>query len=478
MRLAQTLRNRLVRRICERELRFLCEVSADELRRQSERRLLGTFRVAAARVPAYRDLLRASGVVPEAISSLAEFADRVPILDKEGLFRNRPVRDLCIGGSLAEAAAFYSSSGASGVFSYGAESRAQVRAATLGVEFLLQSYFRALERKTLLVNGLPAGVRIPTSRVPVADTSVRWDAAVSLLKALKDDFDQFILVGEQLFLKRVLEEGRAAGVPWGELVVHVVTGGEFVAENTRRYFQHILQADPARPEEGLVVLNMGLSELALSIFRDHPQLVRIRQLAQRDDGLRRELSGNGDTVCPEILQYDPRQTYLETVPGADGTDRLVVSVLDRARMLPMIRYNTGDRVRLLDYDSLAALLQQRGLGHLVPPGRLPVGIIWGKDEGIDSPDGRHIRVAEVKEALYSDFELAAAVSGNFRLVRDDSGVTLLVQASARVIPTPAIEQSLGRCVAGFVGPVNLRLLPYSSFPHGMELDLERKPRYV
>ncbi|HUT57277.1 MAG TPA: hypothetical protein VNA25_05320, partial [Phycisphaerae bacterium] len=129
-----------------------CEVSADELRRQSERRLLGTFRAAAARVPAYRDLLRAGGVVPEAILSLAEFTDRVPILDKDDLFRNRPVRDLCIGGSLAEAAAFYSSSGASGVFSCGAESRAQVRAAALGVESLLQSYFRALERKTLLVN--------------------------------------------------------------------------------------------------------------------------------------------------------------------------------------------------------------------------------------------------------------------------------------------------------------------------------------
>ena len=478
MHWAQTLRNRFVRRICERELRYLCEVSADELSRQSERRLLGTFRVAAARVPAYRDLLRASGVVPEAISSLAEFTRRVPILDKNGLFGNRPVRDLCTGGSLAEAAAFYSSSGASGAFSYGAESRAQVRAAALGVEFLLQSYFRALERKTLLVNGLPAGVKITARSIQVADTSVRWDVAVALLKALKDDFDQFILVGEQLFLKRVLEEGRAAGVPWGELVVHVVMGGEFVAENTRRYFQHILQADPARPEEGLVVLNMGLSELALSIFRDHPQLVRIRQLAQRDDGLQRALSGNGATVCPEILQYDPRQTYLETVPGADGTERLVVSVLDRARMLPMIRYNTGDRVRLLDYDSLAALLQQRGLGHLVPPGRLPVGIIWGKDEGIDSPDGRHIRVAEVKEALYSDIELAATVTGNFRLVRDEAGVTLLVQANARVIPTPAIEQGLSRCVAALAGPVNLLLLPYNSFPHGMELDLERKPRYV
>jgi phenylacetate-CoA ligase len=478
MRFAQTLKDRLVRRICQRELRYLGKVSADELRRQSERRLLGTFRAAAARVPAYRDLLRARGVAPEAISSLAAFADRVPILDKKDLFQDRPVRDLCTGGDLAEAVAFYSSSGASGIFSYGAESRAQVRAAALGVECLLQMYFRALERKTLLVNGLPAGVRIPTSRVPVADTSVRWDAAVTLLKALKDDFDQFILVGEQEFLKRTLEEAEAAGLPWGEIVVHVVMGGEFVAENTRRYFQHILRADPARPEDGLVVLNMGLSELALSIFRDHPQLVRIRQLAQRDDGLRAALFGNDATVCPEILQYDPRQTYLETVPGADGMDRLVVSMLDRVRMLPMIRYNTGDRVRLLDYDSLAALLRQRGLDHLAPPCRLPVGIIWGKDEGIDSPDGRHIRVAEVKEALYSDFELAAAGSGNFRLVRDEAGVTLLVQASARVIPTPALEQGLGRCVAALAGPVNLRLLPYSSFPHGMELDLERKPRYV
>jgi len=478
MRLVQTLRDRLVRRICERELRYLSEVSADELRRQSERRLLGTFRIAAARVPTYRDLLRARGVVPEAISSLAEFADHVPILDKDSLFRNRPVRDLCTGGRLAEAGAFHASSGASGTFSYGAKSRAQVRAAPLGVEFLLQSYFRALEKKTLLVNGLPMGVKIAARSIPVADTSVRWDVVIALLKALKDDFDQFILVGEQLFLKRVLEEGRVAGVPWGELVIHVVTGGEFVAENTRRYFQHILRADPARPEEGLVVLNMGLSELALSIFRDHPQLIRIRQLAQRDDGLRRALFGNGATGCPEILQYDPRQTYLETVPGADGSDRLVVSVLDRARMLPMIRYNTGDRVRLLDYDSLAALLRQRGLAHLVPPCRLPVGIIWGKDEGIDLPDGRHIRVAEVKEALYSDIELAATVTGNFRLVRDEAGVTLLVQANPRVIPTPAIEQGLGRCVAGLAGPINLRLLSYGNFPYGMDVDYERKPRYL
>jgi hypothetical protein len=157
---------------------------------------------------------------------------------------------------------------------------------------------------------------------------------------------------------------------------------------------------------------------------------------------------------------------------------LVVSVLDFDRKLPIIRYNTKDIVRLVDYEDYVAILQAHGLAKLTPPYRLPVGIIWGKDEGLTDGDGRVVRVAEVKEALYADLDLAAKVTGNFRLLPEGNEIALLVQARPSIDPIASLQEALSARMVAFCGALRVRVIPYNDFRHGMEPDYERKQHYV
>ncbi|RNC73134.1 MAG: hypothetical protein ED859_00040 [Desulfuromonadales bacterium] len=419
------------------------------------------------------------GVNPGAISTIAAFKEKVPFLDKESVFPRNALRDLCVGGHLDDICSFYSSSGSSGVFSFGAETWQSASHAALGLEFLLDQHFQIFRRKTLLINCLPMGVKIATRTIPVADTSVRADVIHALIKKLADDFDQFILVGESPFLKKVIEEGSENGIPWHNLLVNVITGGEFIAENFRSYLGHLLGIDFDSPERGMILVNMGLSELGLSIFREEHRTIQLRRQAHLNRDLRYALFGTGTEVCPLVMQYFPQQTFLETVPGKDGRPELVVSTLGKNLKIPLIRYRTGDTARTMTYPEMALVLKELGRENLLPEFRLPFGMVGGKSVEVELAHGESVSANEVKEALYHDFGVASQVTGNFRLSRENGEVTLLVQLRDGFAATPGLVGKLSAALATYARvKVTIAILPYRQFPFGIEHNYERKNQYI
>jgi len=479
MRILDMIEDWWVRRTYRHAERFLTSAPAERIAAHGHRRALEVFRLAARTVPAYRRRLEAAGLRPEAVTTIDQFRSLVPILDKSTVFGAHPLRDLCFGGSLDDAAFFHSSSGASGAFSFGVGTRAGTARAATGVEFILDINFDIFKRRTLLINALPMGVRIPTRTLAVADAGIRADVVGALVKGLADDFDQFILVGEHLLLKKAIEEGADSGIPWRNLVVHVVTGGEFISETFRTYLGHLLGTDSDTPGRGRIMLNMGLSELTLSIFQDTRHTMRIRRAAQEDQPLRYALFGEGTAVCPEIMQYNPTRTYLETVPDAAGRPELVVSLFGPDLVLPLIRYNTHDIVGLMDYATLSSILRKHGRGDLIPPAHLPVGLIRGKDQAVDLGPADRISVVDVKEALYRDFDVAGRVTGFFRLMKEQGRAVLVVQLRGGRAAAQGSADSLGRCLAELTPcPVEVRLVPYEGYPYSFDLNYEVKPRYI
>ena len=479
MSLLGHIRDRLVRWQYARISRRLQTASPGELVAAGERKALQAFHRAARLVPAYRRILRQHGVDPQAITSIQAFKEKVPILDKETVFVENDLRDLCAGGSLDDVSLFYASSGHSGVFSFGVETRDVAGRNALALEFALQRNFRVLDRKTLLINCLPMGVKIHTRTLPLAETSVRPDVIWALIRKLRDEFDQFLLAGEHLFLKKVVEEGTEHGVPWKDLVVHAVTGAEYVAEGFRSYLASLLGIDLESPDSGMIGINFGLSELSLSIFSENFETLRIRRLAHRDVAFRRALYGRETTICPNIMQYYPQRTFIETVPGPDGRHELVVTMLDPASKLPLIRYNTRDVVETLSHARLAEILRDSGHESLLPAWPLPVGVVWGKLKPLVTQGGQRVYPEEVKEALYADLSVAAAVTGNFRLEDADRGTVLLVQLREGREAVPDLRRRLAARLGDYVATdVQLELMPYRTFPYGFDHDFERKNRYV
>jgi hypothetical protein len=110
------MKDRAVGRAYARYLRALENLSPAKLCREAEAGLLAAFRRAARDVPAYGQILAAAGVAPQMITTVEQFCDRVPILDKRSIFEGHRLRDLCVGGTLRDVGLFYTSSGHSGVF--------------------------------------------------------------------------------------------------------------------------------------------------------------------------------------------------------------------------------------------------------------------------------------------------------------------------------------------------------------------------
>ena len=456
--------------------------------------MLRAFARAAREVPAYRSLLAQHGLDPAAVRTVDDFQRLVPVLDKQAVFGDHDLPSLLAGGRLGESSVFWTSSGHSGVYSFGVDSAAQQERSAIAAEFLLDRTFGVLDRRTLLVNCLPMGVKVPVRAMSLAETSVRTDAALAIIRSVGPQFDQIILMAESLVLKKLVEDGPAAGVDWHKLTVHAVTGAEFIAENYRSYLACLMGIDFDHPERGLIGLNMGMSELALSVFSESIETIRIRRAAQGDAALRQALFGRTDIV-PELMQYFPTRTYVETLEGpgegeraadaANPAGQLVVSVLDPHARLPLIRYRTGDQVATMPYARLEAVMRLFGRQDLLPVWKLPLGVIWGRNPRVQTPEGP-ISPAHVKEALYADFDLAGRVTGAF-VIQSPPGSrpgepcrpTLIVQLKqGEPGPSYLADRLIERLARYTTAHVDLRLVPYRDFPVGMELNYERKCRYV
>jgi len=176
----------------------------------SEEAVAPAFQRAYARVPAYRQLVQQHGVLgdPAEVTTIAEFLRVAPLLDKHNTFAVYPIRELCLDGNLDGVRSVLTSSGHSGVFSFGVNTADNIEVSAQSIDMVLQYFIGVDERSTLLINCLPMGVKFNTRAAVVAETSVHDGMVYALIEKLKDDFDQIVLFGENSFIKKIIEDGQ------------------------------------------------------------------------------------------------------------------------------------------------------------------------------------------------------------------------------------------------------------------------------
>jgi len=324
------------------------------------------------------------------------------------------------------------------------------------------------------------GVKIHSSLVKTAEPGVRSDVALALIQKLKRSFDQILLVGENLLLKKLIEDGIEQGIDWGKMVVHLITGGEFIAENWRSYLAHLLGIEFEQPEKGLIAINMGLSELSLSIFQENPSTIKIRRQLLINRNFREALLGKpGDNYpIPMVMQYSPLNFFLETKAQLNGREDLVVTTLGDIPM-PLVRYQTGDFVRLLSYKKMDEFLTQFNLNHLRPPVSFPFGLVYGRFRGVTIKDNKEIYPEMVKETLFSDYNLASCITGNFKLKAVSDHVLIEIQLKKGKEDSAKLESAFEKAIGTQVKvDFKVKLFSYMQFQSGMEVDYERKFKYI
>ena len=432
------------------------------------------FQRAAARVPAYRQVLAEHGVDAAAVVDSASFAAHAPLLTKANTFDRFSVDELSVGGQLPPLADVLTSSGHGGRFSFGVTSRAQTARNVEMLDAAHDAAFRIKSRSTLAVNCLPMGVVFSSNWMTMATTSVREDMATALVQAFGHRYDQILLVGDPLFLKRLMDSSREQGLDWSRYRVNVVLGEETFGEHFRGYLAACLGHSPERPDHGYIMSSFGVGELGLHLLYETPAVISLRRALFEQPAFARDLLGSrtaSSMALPMIFTFSPERTFIEVhEPDGDGFGRMTTSMLDPALAIPLLRYQTGDIVRRLDPAAVLACARRHAVELPLPlPGHLLA--VRGRDREA-LPNGSHVAI--YKDALYADREVADRVSGAVRLVCDESGCTMHVQLAAAGRHAAGLAERLERVIPDASRPERIVCWPRDRFPFGMQLDYERK----
>jgi phenylacetate-CoA ligase len=146
-------------------------------------------------------------------------------------------------------------------------------------------------------------------------------------------------------------------------------------------------------------------------------------------------------------------------------------------MLPLVRYRTGDRARLLDTATVARTLSDIGERHLNLP-RLPMIALAGRDSD-RLPDGRPL--LDIKDALYSRHDIADRLSGAFRIEHEATGCCLHMQMGAGAgNGGPELADAIDACLPKPTSGAHdrIQVWGHAEFPFGRVLDYERKFNYL
>ncbi len=431
----------------------------------------------AATVPFYRRLLAKHGIRPGRVTDIETFQAAVPIIMKRDVFAH-PLADLLVDRSFDSVETLISSSGSTAQsFSLGMINRKSSRSMIRSTDRLLDILFHTRQKKTFVINTCGMGVTFPTS-LPGVNLSVRSDKALALLRALKPYYHQFIVASDVYFLKKLLEDGRSAGMRWRRWPVQFAMGGEWFPESYRRYLASLVPVDLDQRHPPIHILStMGASELGFNLCFETHDTIRLRQLASSDERLRQALFGPIDTI-PMIGYYDPRRWFIELTPTQElgaGGGAFVFTSVDLDALMPLVRYRTGDCGYILPYGRVSRILRALNYDAYVPALTYPLLAVAGRTDQSVTVRGRTIRMEFLRGVLYSDHRLASATTGQFHAAAKKGRLHVHIQLQAAIEPgQKAPIQAAFSTLFNTHVPAVVRAVPYFDFRSALSVDYERK----
>ena len=444
----------------------------------SQQRAVEQFHRAAARVPFYKRLLARRNIRPSLVTGIEAFRAAVPIVAKQDVFGSHQLTDLLVDRSLGQIVALVSSSGlTASSFSLGMMNRKGAQSMVDGTDRLLDGWFQTRKKKTFAINTFAMGVSIPTS-LPAINLSVRSDKVLALLRALKPYYEQFVVISDVYFLKKLLEDGRTAGLRWSRWPVQFGMGGEWFPESYRQYLASLVEVDlDRRHPRTRIMSSMGAAELGFNVCFETHDTVRLRRLADSDERVRQALFGSIDTV-PMIGHYDPLRWFIEVTPTQElrsGGGAFAFTSLDLEAAMPLVRYQTGDCGYILPYERVRQILRSLKYDAYIPALKYPLLAVAGRTDHTLTAADKSVRVEFLRSLVYSQGKLASTTTGQFHVKVRGGRLHLRIQLQATVEPRQrATIQAQWSSLFNRHFPSVVRAVPYYDFRGALSVDYERK----
>lgn len=466
------LKDYLAKRKRQKMIKLLKSVKPEMIEDFGIKGLIPAFRRAATKVPAYKKILKEHNVDYRQVIDAQSYKRLVPVLNKHKVFTPFEIEDLCVGGTIKDMKLAMSSSGFSGVFSYGINTNQNYKNISQSIDTALDYVFDFSHKETFLVNCIPMGVKVHTC-LKLCENSVRSDMTLALMKKFCHKFEQTVVVSDPYFLKKLAEEGNEQKFDWKKLKVSFIFGEDWFSESFRSYMAHLIDLDiDDFNSDRIIGATMGIAELDLNLFHESKYTIHIRRAVQNNPELRKALFGNVRST-PEIYHYYPHRIFLETLPEKSEYKELVFSMLSPHMLIPLLRYNSMDRGWKFTYKEFVEILKKFGLERLTPDLHLPIVAVGGRKDRFMNFGGQEVYPEDIKQGLYEDFEAAFMTTGYFKMNQEKQ--ILEVQLKKGVTLTAQVQSKFEKALLKYAGvDIPVKVYHYQDFPYAMELDYERK----
>jgi len=384
---------------------------------RGEKLALNVARTALSRTKAYPAFIAAADRPLTPPTTIEEFRG-LPIIDKRSYVDRFTLPQLALDGNFSNAYTIERSSGHSGGSYYWLRLPQEDALFPQYLEHAFTQFYGMTERSTLVLITLALGTWTSGEKMAQALREVAasgryeltvmapgtdLDEILEIVADLGPHYGQVVIVGYPPFLKTVIDEGTRRGIDWKSMTIKLGLGGEGYSEHWRRHMGDLVGVDVGRD---LLAISggYGAADVGMSIGREYPLTVLIRQLCLEDKALAHALfrgtpASNG--TLPGLLQYNPATSYIE-----QSEHELVFTVLSG---IPLVRYNIHDRGGVLPFESTMSLLRDHGydlpkrladLGY----GReqlwgLPFFYVFGRSDGTVSIVGANIFPENVQSVL-------------------------------------------------------------------------------
>lgn len=378
----------------------------------ASRLAMNSFRMAAKRVPAYREFLARRGVDPKKVRSFQDFCDQVPPTNRRNYIRAFPLRDLYVGGRLPERGAIDESAGSTGDPLSWVRSRRELRA----LERILQTgldltFARDGRRPTILINTFSCGPWAGGVRLG------NWTEDWCLVKNDGPDPER---VGKTLQTFGPGEKYLLAGYPpsiWETVRylrelpgldlkayrIDVMTGGEGFPEEWRERMKEALK------EGAVIASGYGASDLEIGIAGETPYSLDIMSMLREDAQLRRQFFGS-DRMPAFFGQYNLGVYLVRTIPAVNGRTEVEVTILGAHTVSPRVKYCVGDEGGVIPFEKVKRLTSRAGWRTTSGEMALPFLYVFGRVDGTVSIDGANIYPQTIASALLANPETADRIS--------------------------------------------------------------------
>jgi len=176
-----------------------------------------------------------------------------------------------------------------------------------------------------------------------------------------------------------------------------VVGGEGISEGQRDLIVYQKDDEGTITRQGFsrCYSTYGASDLDINIGYEADFEIELRKLCHINHKLSAELfDGNGS--IPMIFHYDPLNYYIET----NEEEHLIFTCTRDDRISPRIRYDLGDKGKVMACSDLKATLKKHGitLNHM-PRTELPFVFVWGRGDNMISFRGANVAPENLGEAI-------------------------------------------------------------------------------